>query len=156
MKAYILSIAGIVLISAIVTMICPGGRMGKFVKGTTRLFVLVVMIAPVIGWLKTGELNLPAGSAAVDEDYLVSCARLLEERDREEIGGFLREEFALSAEVAPKREISAYFPLAKITVRLDLSGINGEEARIYMMSRVEEALETRYKTEAEVYDGFPR
>ena len=40
--------------------------------------------------------------------------------------------------------------------RDSLSGINGEEARIYMMSRVEEALETRYKTEAEVYDGFPR
>ena len=46
MKAYVLSIAGIVLVIAAVTIISPSGKMGKFIKGAGRLFILAVMVAP--------------------------------------------------------------------------------------------------------------
>ena len=48
MKAYILSIAGAVLLSAVITIISPSGKMGKFIKGTSKLLILVIMLAPVI------------------------------------------------------------------------------------------------------------
>ena len=44
MKAYVLSIAGIVLVIAAVTIISPSGKMGKFIKGAGRLFILAVMV----------------------------------------------------------------------------------------------------------------
>lgn len=154
-KAYILSIAGMILASAVVTILCPSGKMGKFVKGTSRLLLLAVMIAPLAGLAGSGKPELETGQIGGDSAYLEACARLLEERDEAEIAALLREEYALSAEVAVRRGISAYFPLEKITARLDLSGINGEEARINIMTRVREDLGARYRTEAEVYDGFP-
>lgn len=156
MKAYILSVAGIVLVAAVVTMICPGGKMGGFVKGATRLFVLVVMVSPLVGWVKTGELSLETGTVAQDEAYFQACAELLRSRDEAEIAAFLLEEYGVSAEVAAKRGDPPYFPLEKITVRLELGGIIDEEARIHIMTRVEEGLKSRYRTEAEVYDGIPR
>ncbi len=150
MKAYILSIAGVVILSAVVAIICPNGKMGTFVKGCTRLFVLVVMISPLVGWIRTGKPALETGELEEDPAYLAACAHLLEERDEAAIAAYLSDEFSLSAEVDATRAASAYFPLEKIKVKLDLSGINEEEARIYIMTRVKEALETQYGTEAEV------
>ena len=43
MKAYILSIAGVVLLAAVITIIAPGGKMGKFLKGAVKLVILFVM-----------------------------------------------------------------------------------------------------------------
>ena len=37
MKAYILSIAGVVLLSAVITIIAPSGKMGKFLRGAVKL-----------------------------------------------------------------------------------------------------------------------
>ena len=86
MKAYVLSIAGIVLVIAAVTIISPSGKMGKFIKGAGRLFILAVMVAPFATFFgekkdtffHTEEIN-------TDENYLLHCVQILSEQDEEEI-----------------------------------------------------------------------
>ena len=78
MRAYILSIAGIVLISAVVSMIAPSGKMGKFIRGTTKLLILLVMLGPIISWVEgKRELSLSSSNIRTDEAYLERCISLM-------------------------------------------------------------------------------
>ena len=97
MKAYILSIAGAVLLSAVITIISPSGKMGKFIKGTSKLLILVIMLAPVISVFSGKSISLESGTVGTDTGYLESCAKILEERDEESIRVYLLEEFACRA-----------------------------------------------------------
>lgn len=151
MKAYILSIAGVVLISAIVTIIAPNGKMGKFVKGTVRLFILVVMLAPFIGWIRGREFKaLESANIGEDSAYLAHCRESIEAEDTREIAAYISETFEVSAQVEVIREDSAYFPLSKISVKVDWDGINGGDERIHIMTCIQEALTARYGAETEV------
>ncbi len=150
MKAYILSIAGVVLIAAVVTVIAPNGKMGRFIKGTTRLFLLVIMIAPVIRWVGGGKPVFAERELPTDDAYLASCAQMLEKRDEAEIAAYLRDEFALTAQIDAERATSAYFPLQKISAILTLPGIIGEDERIHILTSVETALKERYGCTVEV------
>ncbi len=151
MKGYILSIAGIILISAVVTIVAPNGKMGKFVKGTVGLFILVVMISPLIGWMQKDAPAVEGETAiAEDESYLSKCAEMLAERDEEEIASSIAEQFGIRAEVEVRRAATAWFEREKITVKLDAEGINGEEERINIMTRIREALSVRYGCALEI------
>ncbi len=151
MKGYILSIAGIILISAVVTIVAPSGKMGKFIKGTAGLFILIVMVSPVAGWLKNGTKELaPGATAEVDGDYLGRCAAMLEERDEAAIAAYISEEFGCTAQVDVERSAEELFSPEKITVKLPADGINGDEARIHIMTRIRETLSARYGCEVEI------
>ena len=67
MKAYILAIAGAVLLSAVVAVIAPSGKMGKFVRGITKLFILLVMLSPLVSFLLKGA-TFDFGTDALAED----------------------------------------------------------------------------------------
>ncbi len=151
MKTYILNIVGIVLISAVVTIIAPSGKMGKFIKGTTRLFLLIVLISPIINWVRTESPSFESSSTIqINENYLLQCADVLQSRDEEEIEAYIEKEFCVSSKVDVKRQISALFPIEQITINLSDEGINETEERIYMINRIKEAVETRYGCKAEV------
>ena len=147
MQAYILSIAGIVLISAVVSMIAPSGKMGKFVRGTTKLMILLVMLSPLISWLggKT-ELSLSSSAIDTDEKYLERCISLMEEGDAREISAYLLSEYGVTAEIATERSPDA-FRLQKITVNVMDFGIIGQDGHINILTRIGEALEARYGCE---------
>ncbi len=151
MKSYILAIAGVILLSAVVTMIAPSGKMGKFLKGATKLVILVVMISPVISLVKSGKPDFSAPSAVgLDTGYLKACSARLERADEEEIAAYLAEEFSVGCEVQVSRSDSAPFPREKITVILDGEGINGEDGHKHIVTCIKEAVEARYGVQTEV------
>ncbi len=151
MKGYILAIAGVVLLSAVVTVIAPGGKMGKFLKGAMKLVILVVMISPVISFVKSGKVDLSAPSAiGMDTGYLKACSARLEEADEEEITAFLSEEFSVKGEVRVTRSDSAPFSREKIIIILETEGINGEDGHKHIVTLIQEAVEARYGAQAEV------
>ena len=81
MTGYILSIAGVVLLSALVAMIAPSGKMGEFLKGVTKLVTLFILLAP-IGKLAAGdEFIFSVGKIETDEAYLAYCAQELSAQD---------------------------------------------------------------------------
>ena len=56
MKAWIVSVSAVVMITAIINLILPEGKMGKFIKGIFSIFVLLTIIKPII-YIKDGGFN---------------------------------------------------------------------------------------------------
>ncbi len=150
MKTYILSIVGAVLISAVITMITPSGKMGKFVKGGMKLFTLVVLIAPFVSWFRSGELSLAAGVLEEDDGYFAACAEMLAEQDEEEIAAAVHKEFGVEATAEVRRRADATFAREKITVKISDFGISGQGEHKDIVSRVQAFLVERYGDIAEV------
>lgn len=151
MKAYVLSIAGIVLVIAAISIISPNGKMGKFIKGTGRLFILVVMVAPFAMFFgEKKDFFRISEEIGTDESYLLRCAELLSEEDEKEISAYLNETFSVTAEVKVFRSESAGFPREKIEAKITDFGIIGQGGHIDKAEDVRRALEERYGCEAVV------
>lgn len=151
MQAYILSIAGAVLISAVITIISPNGKMGKFLKGAMKLFVILVLVTPFVKWLGSGELSLGSSAAIkADESYLRACAEKLEEEDERAIAEALKTQFSVEGSAEVVRGTSANFPCQKITVKISDFGIFGQDAHKDITDRVQAFLTEKYKCPAEV------
>ena len=152
MRAYVLSIAGIVLVIAAISIIAPSGKMGKFIKGTGRLFILVVMVAPFATFFgDKRESFFRSEDIAVDSSYISRCAQLLSEEDEREIAAYLSEQFSITAEVSVRRSESSGFPREKIEAKIIDFGINGQGGHIDRAEDVRRALEERYGCEAVVF-----
>ena len=152
MRAYVLSIAGIVLVIAAISIIAPGGKMGKFIKGTGRLFILVVMVAPFATFFGEKKGNFfQVDEITTDSAYLTHCAKMLSEADEKEITVYLSEQFSLTAEVQVFRSESSGFPREKIEAKIIDFGINGQGGHIDRAEDVRKALEERYGCKAVVF-----
>lgn len=150
MKAYVLSVAGAVLLSAVLAIIVPSGKTGKFIKGISKVFVLSVLISPFFGLLKGKTPSFSSKTAFQnDVSYFSACANLLEEEDSKEIQTLLREKFEADFEVTTKRS-AVDLSLKKITVKLLSFGINEQGGHIDIVSNVQAYLEKRYGCETEV------
>ena len=150
MKTYILSIVGAVLISAVITMVSPGGKMGKFVKGGMKLFTLVVLIAPFVSWFRSGQLSLTTGVLGEDDGYYAACAEMLAKQDEEEIVAAVREEFGVEATAEVRRRADATFAREKITVKISDFGISGQGEHKDITGRVQAFLIEQYGDIVEV------
>lgn len=151
MKAYILSIAGAVLLSAVVTAIAPNGKMGKFIKGTLKLLVLTVLLAPMISLTTGKDFSLESSELAQDEGYLSACVSILEESDAKEISDYLLEEFSVETEVSSQRGTEAGFPVKKIRVNITDFGINGQVEHKDIISKIQGELEKKFGCPTEVF-----
>ena len=152
MRAYVLSIAGIVLVIATISIISPSGKMGKFIKGMGRLFILVVMVAPFASFFGQKKENFfSSGDMDVDSNYLAHCVAILCEEDEKEIASYLSDEFSVTAEVKVFRKESSGFPREKIEAKIIDFGINGQDGHIDRAEDVRSALKARYGCEAVVF-----
>lgn len=151
MNAYILSIAGIVLVISAVSIISPNGKMGKFIKGTGRLFILVVMVAPFATFFTDKKSSLfLSEEITTDDNYLQRCVEILSEEDEKEISAYLKDTFSISAEVQVFRSGENGFPREKIEAKIIDFGIIGQGGHIDKTKDVQRALEERYGCEAVV------
>lgn len=150
MKAYLLTLTGAILLSSLVSILIPDGKMGRFIKGMTRLFVFSIVIVPLASLFGENKINFSQKELAVDHDYLVRCAAMLEREDEETIEGFLLENYAYRAEVQMTRGTEADFPRKKLVVKISADGIFEPGTHIDMMTEIENVLEEIYGCPAEV------
>ena len=148
MRAYILCIAGAVLLSAVFSVIAPSGKMGNFIKGMSKLILLVVLLMPFFSLARGDGFVFESASLGEDEAYLSRCTSIAEEADAREICALLGEKYAISASV--RIEYDENFLRRKIFVNIEDSGIFGQDRHIDMISDVTELLEERYGCCAEV------
>lgn len=151
MKAYILSVVGAVLLSAVIAVIAPSGKTGKFLRGATRLVTLFVLLSPLKELLGGTPLSVGSSSSLqADEEYLSYCARELAAEDEQAIGAWIREEYGAESVVRVERNADATFSYQKIQVTILDFGIYEQDEHIHISEQIENALETRYGCEAEV------
>ena len=57
MNAYLLSVIGTILISAIITALIPEGKTATVIRSVAKLACTVAILAPILHFFKTGELG---------------------------------------------------------------------------------------------------
>ena len=150
MKAYLLAISGAIILSAVISILVSDGKMGKFIKGMTRLFVFSVLLVPLLSMFSEKKIVLTASEIAADEGYLAFCAEKLSKQDEEEIATYLVEEYSLAVQVKVERTIENGFPRKKIVIKLFENGIYGQEEHIDIVSRIQEQIQEEYGCMTEV------
>ena len=68
-SSWVLSLVGVVIITALVEIIMPEGNVGKYVKGILVLFTIFVMVSPITN-ISIGSLFLGDYQITLDGDYL--------------------------------------------------------------------------------------
>lgn len=99
MSAYILSICGAVILSALVTIIMPEGKIGKFINGVLKILCVFIMLVPLVNWVSDlkfegkGEGN--ETEVSLDEDYLDYFFGKQAESFSEELKKIVEKEFSI-------------------------------------------------------------
>lgn len=150
MKAYLLTIAGVIILSAVVSILVSDGKMGKFIKGMMRLFVFSVVIVPFISMFGEKDFVFSTAEIESDEGYLIRCSEILEEKDEKEIIEFLSREYGIIGEAEVVRDNSDGFARKKINVKIFDAGIFGQDEHIDIIGRIKIVLEEKYGCQTEV------
>ncbi len=163
MSGYLLSIVGIVLLSAVLSAVLPGGKTGKLIRGMAKLACLVVILAPVLKFFAGGEEpDFPLFSSETviqtDGTFIDYCSTERVKSAENALAEKLSEVFAVRAEVKLEWEYcdsltgTEYMNLyagkeIRITkaVLTDAEGVIGEEVR----QKMEEYVAENYGCEAE-------
>ena len=69
-SSWVLSLVGVVIITAIVEIILPESNIGKYVKGILALFTIFIMVSPVTSVNIADLFNDEEYEALIDDDFL--------------------------------------------------------------------------------------
>ncbi len=149
MKAYVLSIAGVILLSAVVTLVLPNGKMGNSIRAGAKLICLLVLVAPLVSLAQGKGVS---ESVFIEEDtaYLSACKRLAEEGEEGKIQLLIAQDFSVTAEVDVTCEEKSPFSVKKISVSVKDFGINEQSAHKDIMTKIQNACIKEYACEVTV------
>lgn len=150
MKSYLLMLAGAILLSSLVSILISDGKMGKFIKGMTRLFVFSLVVVPLLSLFGKREFTFSISEISEDEEYLEFCNEALAQEDEAEIEGYLLKEYSLKSEAEVVWEIGDTFTRKKILVKITDAGIFGQEEHIDIIEKIIYELEEKYDCKTEV------
>lgn len=161
MSAYILSICGAVIISALVTIIMPEGKLGKFINGILKIFCVFIMLVPIVNWvssLKIGDFKGESvAQVSLDEEYLNYFFQKQADSFSEEIREFVEKEFSLEASVVTDWDCSDYaFSVRKVKIIIKKFGMNGNGEHIMIIEQIRTRVSEIAKINreiVEVYEG---
>ena len=150
MQAYLLSVAGAVLLSAVVSILVPEGRLGPVIRGVTKLVTLLLLVSPVISLLRGASFSVEETALGEDADFLSYCAERVEKRDEHSVEARLLEEYGISAVADLDLAADGSYSAKYVTVTVSDFGIYEGEAHIDISLQIEAALSERFGCEAEV------
>ncbi len=152
MNGYLLSVIGTVLLCSLLTAIAPEGKTSTVIKGVTRLACILVIIAPVLQFFKTGSFkglfdekgdNIFAENVIrVDEEFINYYS---EKRVRQT-------ELALEKELSEKYSVTVEVTVDWSTEKETFGG--GYEAENIRVDRIRILLRTQ--TQEEVIENMRR
>lgn len=158
MKEYILAVCGSVVISALITLLLPEGKMGKFIGGILKLFCLLVMLMPLFQMFEKyhpwdGEIET-SGEYEPDENFLMQAFKLQAETREREIEEEIAKEFSVEVDAELLWEYADYAcNVTEIKIKIEDFGIYEENEHIFVIQQIEKyLLERTEQAEVTVYE----
>ena len=150
MKAYILAVCGAALISALVTVLLPEGKTGKFINGILKLFCLLVMLVPLLALFTGGEGALPSlsgqGTMEYDDAFIEKMFARRAEAEAASLESYIDEEFSVTADVRVGWENVEYeYTVSEVLVTVEDFGIYADGEHIFIIEQIAEDLSGTYK-----------
>lgn len=154
MQTYILGVCGAVIISALVTILMPEGKTGKFIGGILKLFCVAVMLLPVPSLLREiGVIgSAPAAEVPLDEAFIEEVFSRRAAQQEEDLEALIAEEIGVtvSASIGWASEEYAY-TVDRVDVKIEDFGIYGADRHIFVIEQVGERVEELFSAEVTVY-----
>lgn len=117
MNGYLLSIIGTVLLCSIITVIIPNGKTAGTVKGIAKLVCVLAIIAPILRFFKTGELdwttskidenNFSKSVIEIDQDFIQYYSESRVRETERQMETLLKEEFNIETAVSLRWEFES-------------------------------------------------
>lgn len=133
MKAYVLSVAGTAILTAIITLISPGKKYAKTVEGVLKMCMLLALVAPVFQLFRGNTTNFFQSESIYTQDvaYINNSYQRAFEK-------YLKENFGVTASVTVETDELRF---KKILVYISDFGMNEKEEHINIVNRTKEAIE---------------
>ncbi len=140
MKAYILSVCGAVVLSALAVVLLPEGKMGKFIDGMLRILCLAVMVSPLFRFLhdfQFPEKEQTVSDIELDERFLRYFYGERAAREAERVEETLEAEFSVGVRVQIEVNIvGSGYERSKVTVEIENFGMYGDDEHILVISEI--------------------
>lgn len=141
MEGYILAVCGAVILSALVTILLPEGKTGKFINGMLRVFCVAVMLVPLCGLFeKFGAPSLPEGGSeevALDEGFMERVFSEQALAQAEALETSLSEDPGISVSAEILWECVEYaYTVREVRIEIENFGIYGEDEHIFVIEQV--------------------
>lgn len=159
MSAYILCICGAVMISALITIIMPEGKLGKFINGILKIFCVFVMLVPLVNWvsnLRYGDIKEnSAVQVSLDENFLGYFFQKRADVFSEDIRAFVEKEFSVEVSVVTDWECADYaFSVRKVKINIKNFGMNGKGEHIMIIEQIRTRVSEIAKIDREVVEVY--
>ncbi len=157
MEAYILSVSGAVLVSAVAVILLPEGKTGKFIGGILKLFCLLVILLPIPKMLEKylgqdAEISSFSEEGELDDEFIDYMFSKRAEEEAKQLKEQIDEEFEIVVNIQIEWEYAEYaYNVTKVTVKIENFGIYGDDEHINVIEQVKEYVAGIYQgTEVEV------
>ena len=150
MQAYILSVAGAVLLSAVVSILVPDGKLGPLIRGMTKLLTLILLVSPVISLFRGTGVSSEETAFEEDASFLAAAAQQAEDREEKAVESWLRTQFGIEGKADVDLTEDGSYSAKSVTVRITDFGIYEGTAHIDISQRIERALSSHYDCGADV------
>ncbi|MDR3293016.1 MAG: stage III sporulation protein AF [Clostridiales bacterium] len=147
MLSWIISIAGVIVLTVLLDIIMPDGQTNKYIKGIFSIIVILVIVTPLTGVLR-GDFNFDTlfstDRYSVDENYVQSVYSSAYASEEERLvrllagEGITVEQADIVFQPADKRKI------AYINIFIRKSVIDSDGANININDKIQEIVARRY------------
>lgn len=159
MREYVLGVCGAVLISALVTLLLPEGKTGKFIHGILKLFCLVVILVPLLAFFKNFSLSSGGStesSMTLDENFIEYAAQERAESDGKALKSELEQIYKVVVKVRVVWEIDEnIYIITGVEIKIEDFGIYENDEHIIIIDQIAEYVRTKTgldKTVVKVYE----
>lgn len=154
MTAYILAVCGASLIAALVAILLPEGRTGKFVNGILKLFCLLVMLVPLLFLFSEQDWSISSDGGSeemeLDDGFIDYMFSRRAEEEEAAIEALVLEEFSVQADAQVLWESVEYaYTVTKIGITVEEGGISGDDGHIFIIEKIAARISDLYE-DAEV------
>lgn len=145
MEKYILGVCGAVIISALVSILLPDGKTGKFINGILKLFCLLVMLLPLFSLVKeyasggAGETGQSEASAdiSLDEDFISVFGEKKAEAQERSLQERIGQEYSVTVTVQIGWDFVDYaYTVSNVKIKIENFGMYGNDEHILVISKI--------------------
>ena len=158
MKAYILSVCGAVIISALVVILLPDGKTGKFINGILKLFCLLVMLVPLFGFIRDFRIEQRgevASEIALDENFIDHFYGEIAAEEEAMLKKRLEKEYSVTLSVQIGWEFVEYaYNISNVSIKIENFGMYGEDEHILVISEIRNRASEILQTDTEVISVY--
>lgn len=134
MKAYVLSVAGTAILTAVIGLIAPGKKYAKTVEGVLKLCMLLALVTPVMQLFRGNTTNFFQSDGIYTQDVAY-----INNSYKKAFENYLKEKFDVTATAEVETDEELRFK--NIKVYISDFGMNEKDEHINIMTLIEESLE---------------